>query len=182
MSLRTKFFPAIAASFAFAAFATFASAQEVPAPAEKADAQKAEKIERKGHGRHGEFGKGMHGDKRRGGRMGLRGIELTDAQKEQMRKIHEANRPDEATRQELKTLAMAKRDGTITAEQQERMKTLRSEAREKGAAIRLQIEGILTAEQRQQLETRKLEMQKKKEERRQLRQQKSTTPEKTNDN
>ncbi|MEO7674704.1 MAG: hypothetical protein ABIU09_11590, partial [Pyrinomonadaceae bacterium] len=84
--------------------------------------------------------------------------------------------------QELKTLKQAKRDGTITAEQQERAKALRSHAREKGEAVRLQIEGILTPQQRQQLETRKQEMRQKMQERRQMRQARPTTPEKTNDN
>ncbi len=181
MSLKSKLFSVVTASFTVAAFATFASAQETAPVTPTTDARKAEKMERKDFGKHGERGGGMHG-KRHGGMHALRGIELTDAQKEQLRKIHEANRPNETTRQELKTLAMAKRDGTITAEQQERMKTLRLQAHEKGEAVRLQIEGILTAEQRQQLETRKLEMRKKMEERRQLRQQKPTTPEKTNDN
>ena len=178
MSLRTKLFSAITASFAVAAFTTFASAQETPPATEKTDIQKVEKMEQKGFGRHG---KGMRGGKH-GGMRGLMGIELTDAQKEQMRKVHEANKPDDATRQELKTLMQAKRDGTITAEQQERAKTLKSQAREKHEAVRLQIEGILTAEQRQQLETRKQEMRQKMQERRQMRQAKPTTPEKTNDN
>ena len=175
MSLRTKLFSAITASFAVAVFTTFASAQETPPAIEKTDAQKVEKMEQKGFGRHG---KRMRGGKH-GGMRGLMGIELTDAQKEKMKAIHEANRPDETTRQEMITFAKAKRDGTITAEQQERMKTLKSQAREKGEAVRLQVEAILTPEQRQQLETRKQEMRQKMQERRQ---QKPTTPEKINDN
>jgi len=176
MSFKSKFLSAITASFAVAAFSTFAAAQETPRAAEKTDGQKAEKMERKGFAKHGERGMRMGG-----GMHGLRGIELSDVQKEQLRKIHEANRPNDAARQELRTLAQAKRDGTITADQQERMRTLRSEARAKGQAVRLQIEAILTPEQRQQIETRKVEMEKKRQERREQRRQKTTTPT-TNDN
>lgn len=177
MSLRTKLFSAITALFAVAAFATFASAQETPAAPERPNAPKVERPEREGPGRHGEFGRGMRGDKHRGGMQGLMDIELTDAQKQQLRQIHEANRPDETTRQEMKTLMDAKRAGTLTAEQKERFKTLRVEGREKGEKVHQQVLAILTPEQRQQLETRKQEMRKKMEERRELRQQKPATPE-----
>ena len=177
MSLRTNFFSVITASFAVAAFATFASAQETPATPEKPNAPKVERPDKDGFGRHGEFGRGMHGDKHRDGMHGLMGIELTDAQKQQLRQIHEANRPDETTRQEMKTLMDAKRAGTLTAEQQERFKALRAEGREKEEKIHKQVLAILTPEQRQQLETRKQEMRKKMEERRELRQQKPATPE-----
>ena len=176
MSLKTKLFSAITASFAVAAFATFASAQETPAATEKADAQKLEKMERKGPRGHGEFGREMRGDKHRGGMPGLRGIELTDAQKDQLRAIHEANRPDENTRQEMMTLMKAKRDGTLTAEQQEKFKAFRDQAREKGEKIHQQVLAILTPEQRQQIETRKQEMRKRMEGRRELQKQQRAQP------
>lgn len=179
MSLKTKLFSAITASFALAAFAAFASAQETTTT-QKEDAQKAEKMERKGFGRHGEFGRGMREGRHRGMHR-LFSIELTDAQKEQMRAIHEANRPDEATRQELRTLMQAKRDGTITAEQQEKFKALRLQAREKGEKIHQQMLAILTPEQRQQIETRKQEMRKRMEEHRQQRQQPAKSTDKPND-
>ncbi len=181
MSLKNKFFSVVASAAAVTAFAAFAAAQEIPAPSK----ENVEIQEKRMHKERGDHGKGMRGGKHggmRGGMRGLMGIELTDAQKEQMRKVHEANKPDDATRQEMKTLMQAKRDGTITADQQERAKTLKSQARERHEAVRLQIEGILTAEQRQQLETRRQEMRQKMQERRQMRQAKPATPEKTNDN
>ena len=181
MSFRTKLFSAITASAAVAALSTFAAAQDNPSATEKTETQKAEKMERKDFGRHGARERGMHGDKR-GEMFGLRGIELTDAQKEQVRKIREANRPDEATWKEMKTLMEAKRSGTLTADQQERLKTLRSEHRRKSEALRSQIEAILTPEQRQQLETRKQEMRQKMQEHRQMHQQKGTAPDATKDN
>ena len=108
-------------------------------------------MDRKGFGRHGEHGRGMRGDK--GEMFGLRGIALTDVQKEQVRKIREANRPDESSWKEMRSLMDAKRAGTLTADQQERLKSLQVEQRQKGESVRAQIEAILTPEQRQQLET-----------------------------
>ncbi len=173
MSLKNKFFSVVTSAAAVAAFAVFASAQETPPPT-KENVEKQETRVRK-EMKRGEHVKGMR-DKHRGGFPGLRGVELTDAQKEQMRAIHEANRPDESTRQEMSAIMKAKRDGTITAEQQERLKAARAEARQKGEKIHQQILGILTAEQRQQIETRKVEMRQKMEERRELMRQRHKQP------
>jgi Spy/CpxP family protein refolding chaperone len=176
MSLKNKFFSVVTSAAAVAAFAVFASAQETPAPT-KDNVEKQETRVRK-EMKRGEHAKGMR-DKHRGGFPGLRGIELTDAQKEQLRAIHEANRPNEATRQEMSAIMKAKRDGTITAEQQERLKAVRDEARQKGEKIHQQILGILTTEQRQQIETRKLEMRQKMQERRELQRQHRQQPTET---
>src|SRR5690242_6046212 len=63
-------------------------------------------------GRHGGFGKfGGHGDKFGG--FG-RGITVTDAQLEQIKQISEANKPDKAVFEEMRTIAEARRNGTIT--------------------------------------------------------------------
>jgi Spy/CpxP family protein refolding chaperone len=166
MSFKNKLFSALTMAFALFAFSTFVSAQDTKTDADKQ--QKREWRKRDGFG-----GKGF----RRGGRGGgflreLRGIELTDAQKEQIRTIHEANRPDQATMEELKTLHIAKREGTLTADQQERMKTLRQQAKAKHDAVRQQVLAILTPEQLQQIETNKAEWQKRREERKLQRQQK----------
>ncbi|MBC7899341.1 MAG: Spy/CpxP family protein refolding chaperone [Saprospiraceae bacterium] len=177
MSLKTRFFSIAALAIATVSFSTFVSAQETP-PNASDSVQSQEKRDRKAHGKRGGHDKGM----RHGGMRGLRGIDLTDAQKEQLRVIRESNRPNEGLRQEMKTIAQAKRDGTITQEQQDRLKALRSQGREKAETLRLQIEGILTTDQRQQLETRNAEMQKKREERRQLRQQNKPMAEKPTDN
>ena len=179
MSLKTKFFPVITLAFAVVAFSTFVSAQETTTSPDAI--KKYEKRERKGFGKHGDNGKGMRGG-RHFGMRGLRGIDLTDAQKEQLRAIHESNRPSEETRKEMHTLMLAKREGTITPEQQERLKALKMQAREKGKQIHEQVLAILTPEQRQQLEARKAEMRKKREERRQMREQNKTAPDKPMDN
>ncbi|MEJ7849493.1 MAG: Spy/CpxP family protein refolding chaperone [Pyrinomonadaceae bacterium] len=172
MSLRSRFFTIAAMAIATASFSTFALAQDTPANSSES-VQTQEKGDRKAYGKRGGHDKGMRGGKH-GGMRGLRGIELTDAQKTQLKTIHESNRPNEAARQEMQTLRQAKRDGTITAAKQERLKALRVEGKQKADAVRLQIEGILTAEQRQQLQARKAEMQKKMQERRELRRQNKT--------
>ena len=177
MSLKNKFFSAITAVFAVAAFAAFASAQDAPAK------ENVERQEKRVHRERGDHGRGMRDGKRHGGMRGLMGIELTDAQKQQIRLIHDSNKPSETVMKELQAIRQTKRDGgTITAEQKDRMKALRMQAREKGTQVHQQILAVLTAEQRQQLETRKEEMRNKMEERRQMRQPKATTPEKTKDN
>jgi protein CpxP len=127
-----------------------------------------EKVER----RAGEFGKRMrHGQMRgfRGGH-GLRGIELTDVQKDQIKTIREANKLDPSIREEMKTIMQARRAGTLTEDQKLRMETLRAQAKQHADIVRIQIESILTPEQKQQLETRKQEMKERMEKRREMRQ------------
>jgi Spy/CpxP family protein refolding chaperone len=171
MSLKNKFFSALTMAFALAAFSTFAAAQETT----KTDSDNTQKREWRKGKRDGD-GKGF---RRGGGGMmlrGLRDLNLTDAQKTQIRTIMEANRPDQTAFEEMKTLRQAKRDGSLTAEQQERLKTLRQQSREKGQALHAQILAVLTPEQLQQLEAKKAEMKQKREERKQMRQQNRQTP------
>lgn len=171
MSLRNKIISVFASAMVLGSAAVAVSAQD-QAPAVKDDAAKSEKLERKGfrERRGGGFGKGMHG-----GMRGLMGIELSDAQKTQIKQIYDANRPDQATMDELKAIHDARRAGTITEDQKARAKTLRGEMRSKGESVHQQVLAVLTPEQIQQIETRKAEMQKRREERRQLREQKRQT-------
>ena len=176
MSLKNKFISVITLAFAVVALTTFASAQDTT-KTDTDTTQKQEKRERRGG-----FGNrdGM-GGKRRGGMMrGFRELNLSDTQKEQIRTIMQANRPDQATMEEMRTLHQAKRDGTITAEQQERMKALKEQAREKGKSVHQQVLAVLTPEQLQQLEQKKQEMKQRREERKQLRQQNPQTEKKDN--
>jgi Spy/CpxP family protein refolding chaperone len=92
------------------------------------------------------------------------------------------NRPDEATMTELRTLREAKKAGTLTAEQTERMKSLREQSQAKFESIHQQVLAILTPEQRQQFETRKEEMKKRMIERRELRKEAKPTTDKPTDN
>lgn len=190
MSSKLKFISVFASSLFLGSFAITASAQETPQPS-KDSVEKTDKIERKG--RHGGFERGMRGDGFRGkGMRGLMGIELTETQKAQIKQIHEANRPDPAVMEEMKSIHEARKNGgTITEDQKTRMKAIREQARTKAESVHQQVLAILTPEQRQQLETRKTEMRQKMEERRQKMQErrrelKSTTPapapDKSNDN
>jgi len=180
MSFKNKFFSVITLSIVVVALSTFVAAQDSTTTRSSDSVEKQEKGERKGWGRRGEHGKGMRGGRHVGMMRGLRGIDLTDAQKEQLRVIHENNKPNEAAMQEMRAIRQAKRDGgTITPEQKERLKAFRLQSREKAAQIQKQVLAILTPDQRQQLETRKEEMRKKRDERRQLRQNNKQTTETT---
>jgi len=178
MSLRNKLFSVLTLAVAMVAFSVFTFAQDdktttttTTTTTDKAD----KRMKRDGR----EFGKrkgGRDGFARRHGNRGgfgmmgvLRGVDLTDAQKAQLKSIREANKPDAAVMQEMRTIAKAKRDGTITADQQARLTALREQARAKGASIHQQIEGILTAEQKAKIEARKQEMKQRFEKRREQR-------------
>lgn len=172
MSLKSKLFTGIVAVFAAGTFSITSSAQttgETP----KDGINKTEKGEGRGYKRGGDgFGKGIRGGKGGGlrGMRGLRGIELTEEQKTALKAIREANRPDDATREEMKTIMQARRAGTITAEQTERVKELRAQRQEKAQSIKAQIDAILTPEQKQQIETKKAEMKQRREQMREQRQ------------
>jgi periplasmic protein CpxP/Spy len=183
MSSKNRFLSGITLAVAVGAFATFASAQETTTTTPQEGVTKQETRER-GYGKHGGFDKGMHGGKHGSGMMrGLRGIELTDAQKEQIRAIREANRPDDTNKEEIRTLMEAKRAGTLTADQQEKLRAFKQQRREKAEAVQAQVLAILTPEQLQQMEQKKQEMKQRWEQRRQMRDQTAPqTPEKPIDN
>lgn len=160
MSYRKISLSFLTAALGLGIFVVGASAQEAAAPAADAPAkaEKPGKFGRRGPGRGEKFG-------HRGGMMGgFRGIQLTDAQKEQMKAIHEANKPNEATRTEMRSLMEAKRSGSITEEQKARLQSLRSEQRTKMESVRMQVEAILTPEQKAQIEKNRAEMKQRREE------------------
>ena len=123
MALRKKFFTTTTLAVALGAFGMIASAQTTETPA--ADGTKVEKGDRKGGfgKRGGKFGKrggmrhgGGHG--MRGGMGMFRGIELTDAQKEQIKAIRQANKPSEETMALMKSIRETRKaGGTVTEEQ-----------------------------------------------------------------
>jgi len=168
MSLKNRLFAGI---FVVSAFAVAGSAQET----KEVPKEGAVKAERKARGVEGREmrGKGRHGD-----RMGhgIRGIDLTDAQREQIKKIREGNKPDAAVFEEMKTIMTARRAGTATTEQEARLQTLKAQRKEKAQAVRAQIQAVLTPEQKAQIEQRKQEMKQRMQERRQQRQTERTKP------
>ncbi|HQX54620.1 MAG TPA: Spy/CpxP family protein refolding chaperone [Pyrinomonadaceae bacterium] len=171
MSLKFKFFTVLSLAAATAAFTVATSAQDATVPAEK-NTQKVHKGQRRGMGQ-GEFGhKGMGGQRRgmgmrQGAGMGrmLQGLDLTDAQKTQIQSIMAADKPSQESREEMRTLMMAKRNGTLTTAQNERFAAMGTERKAKGKAIHEQVMGVLTAEQKAKIETRKQEMRQRMEER-----------------
>jgi Spy/CpxP family protein refolding chaperone len=182
MSLKTRFLSFLTLAVAVAAFSTITFAQDDKAVTPAPEKEKAEKPFHRGH-------KGHFGDKMGGRGFGMRGggmmrilhhLNLTEAQKAQIKSIMEANKPDQATMDELRTLHTAKRDGTITAEQQARLQSLREQSKIKMQSVHEQVQNVLTAEQKAQLEAKKAEMKQRREEfrqkREQYRQQKQAAP------
>lgn len=180
MSLKTKFFSILTVAIGVVTFSTFTLAQDNKTETGKDGMQKRDNADRRGRMHEG-AGREMHGGKRigRDGGFGLRGINLTDAQKEQIRAIREANKPTDATIQEMRAIRDARKAGAaITPEQKERMKALREQAQVKAKSVHEQILAVLTAEQKTQIEQRKQEMKQRREEFKQKRHQKPATTEK----
>jgi P pilus assembly/Cpx signaling pathway, periplasmic inhibitor/zinc-resistance associated protein len=177
MSLKKKILTGFCSAFAVAALSSFAAAQETPNTVPQ---EKSKKMERKA----GKFGKRGFG--RRGGNFGMhemRGLNLTEEQKTQIRSIIEANRASsvQIDRNEMRQIMEAKRSGTITAEQEARLKSFHEQRRAEAERVREQIMAILTPEQKAQLEKRKQEREQRREQFRQRRQNR-TKAEKPTDN
>jgi Spy/CpxP family protein refolding chaperone len=168
MSIFKKLTSAAIAGLFTLTLAGFASAQDNSTAAGQ---DKAEKHERRGRGfgRGGEH-RGMKGAHRGGGFGMFRDLNLTDAQKEQVRSIMEKNKPDQAVREEMRSFREARKNGTLTDDQKARLQQFREQAKANRQAVHEQLLAVLTVEQRQQLETKKAEMQKRREEFRQRRQ------------
>jgi len=170
MSLKNRSISLLAAAIGIVGFSSFVLAQDnstmTPAP---------EKTERhmRGDGHRGERGGfGMHG----GGMMRMfHDLDLTDAQKTQIHSIMEANKPDQAAMEEFRTLGKAKHDGTLTAEQQERLTALRTQQKEKMQSVHTQILAVLTPDQLAKLEQKKQERKQKWEDRKMRHQQNPST-------
>ena len=180
MLLKQKFISTVTLAIAVGAFSTFASAQASPT-AQDNSTPKPERAER-GGGRGGfDRGEGMRGGKHGGGdRMMMRSLEklnLTDAQKAQVKIAFENNRTqNQPQRDEMSSLAMKKRDGVITADEQTRFQALKIQMKASGDQLRDSISAILTPEQRVQLDKMREEMRDQMKERRQNRQNQSPPP------
>ena len=169
MAIRKKLFTTTTLAVALGAFGMIASAQTTETPA--ADGTKVEKGDRKG-GKFGKRGGKRHGGHGMRGGMGmLRGIELTEAQKEQIKAIREANKPSEETMALMKSIRETRKaGGTVSEEQKTQLKSLREAQKAKMQGVHQQILAVLTPEQVTQLEAKKAEGAKRREEFRQKRQ------------
>lgn len=164
-----KFLSIFTVAIAVFAFSTFATAQnrtnnEQVSPTEK----KEEKVGRRGmRGEHGK--RGMSDG--RGMMRGLSGLDLTDTQKQQIKSLHESNKAaHEAQREEMRSLMMKKRDGSLTEADQTRFQQLREQAKASREQIHNSVLALLTPEQVQKLEAQKAEHKKRMEERKERRQ------------
>ena len=161
----------------FGVFAGAALAQDTTTTSPKQDnTEKSDKFQRRG-GRMGRGGEGFRGGMHRdGGPFAmLRGIELTDAQKAQIKTILDSNRPDQAALDQMKSLREARKGGTqLTADQKAQLKATRQAQAAKMKSVHEQILNVLTAEQKAQLDQRRLQMEQRRQQRRELRKDKPT--------
>ena len=104
-------------------------------------------------GKGGERRGGIGGRRREMGRRALERLNLSDAQRGQLREIEARYGQSFKTQhQELRQLMETRRaGGTLTAEQRQRAEQLRSEARANGERMHAEILALLTTEQRDQL-------------------------------
>lgn len=152
-------------SFAVIALSSIGFAQEVK-PTENQDTVRKERgLGKRGDGklggkRHGHRGKEM-------AMRGLHKLNLTDAQKAQLKDLKERNKSQFATqREELKQLAAKKHNGLITADEENRFKNLREQMQANRKKIHDEMLTILTPEQKTQLDQMRTEMREKMKERR----------------
>jgi len=149
MSLRNKLIGTSLAAALLSAFAVTAAAQQPQGPPN----ERGPRSERmRGPGRQGREGReGMPG--REMGDGILRQLDLTDAQKAQLRAAGKQNREGmRAQRDELRQLAEKRRQGSLTAAEEARAKALRDEIRANMQKSHEGLLSILTAEQKTKLE------------------------------
>lgn len=158
MSSKHKFISAITLALAVGSFTTFVSAQDSSTNNEQDSTKKERNYERRGDGMRG---KGMRGGKQGGDRMlmgALHRLNLSDAQKAQVKTIFENNKPNQAQREEMRDLRQKKHDGSITEQEQAKFKEIKTQMRASAEQTHNAVLAVLTAEQRTQLDQMKQEM------------------------
>ncbi|MEO8433380.1 MAG: Spy/CpxP family protein refolding chaperone [Pyrinomonadaceae bacterium] len=147
MSLRNKLMGAAITTALVSVLGVNAVAQEPQGPSP--DRNRPDRVGRRD---------GIEGRERlRGREMGkrrlLRQLDLTDAQREQVRAAAERNREATKTqREELRQLAGKRREGTLTTAEEARVRALRDEIRSSMQSNHGNLLGILTPEQKARLE------------------------------
>lgn len=144
MVTQNKLFGAIFALALFLTFGATALAQQpqaaVPAPGAHTE-QRAERM-----GKHRRMGE-------KGGMRLMRQLDLTDAQKEQLRAISERYGASlKAQREEMHKLRRQKAESALDANAEARAQTLRAELHNSMKRMRAEMVAILTPEQRTQLD------------------------------
>jgi Spy/CpxP family protein refolding chaperone len=158
MSFKRKFISTVSLALAVGTFSTFVAAQDSTTTTQTDSTKKERKFERRADGLRGE-GKGMRGGKHGGDRMlmgALRRLNLTDAQKEQIKTIHENNKPNQALHEEMRGLAQKRRDGgSLTEQELTRLKEIRNQMQASAEQTHKAVLAVLTDEQRTQLQQMK---------------------------
>lgn len=177
MRSKNRHFSILTAAIAVAVFSMVTFAQDPKTGAPKTEkAEKAEKRMSLGCKGNCEFGRmGMMRHRGMDGRMmmmrhggAMRGLNLTEAQRAQIKAIRDANKPDPALREELKTIHQSRKVGTdLTPEQKARINTIRDQMRTKSQNVKDQILNVLTPEQRTQMEANRAQMRQREERMRQ---------------
>ena len=140
-------------------------AQSTPAPKQQGEGRGEMRRMGRGGRRHAPGGP-------REGRLGLGRLNLSDAQREQLRGIESRYATGFRTRRdELHALRQSRRQssGTLTAEQEARARQLREELRADAERMRAEMRAVLTDEQRTQLQATREELQQRREQRRERR-------------
>jgi Spy/CpxP family protein refolding chaperone len=157
MSFKHKFISAITLALAIGTFSTFVSAQDSTTNNQTDSTKKEGKFERRAGGMRGDKGMrgGKHGDRMLMG--AFHRLNLTDAQKAQIKTIHESNKPSQEQLEEMRGLRQKKHDGSITEQEQARLKEIKTQSKANAQKTHTAVLAVLTAEQRTQLEQMKQE-------------------------
>ena len=146
MFLRTKISYAVLVLGLLTAFGAVVQAQQPSNQTPAAGPQRMRRGEgrgfRRGPGPRGAFGPGA-----------LRDLNLSDAQRQQVRTIvQQGFDSTKALREEMRQLGEKRRQGTLTAEDQTRARTLHEQMRASMMDRKTKIAALLTAEQKAKLE------------------------------
>ena len=128
--------------------------QTVGAPPDK----RAETPFEKGFGKNDRFRRGRLQRRKMAGMKLMKGLYLSDEQKQQIRAILEANRPSPENKERIRSLLVAKRNGSITPEQEAELRQIREAAGQRFETVQSQIQAVLTDEQKAEIERRKQEV------------------------
>lgn len=167
MSFKSKLITTVGLALAVGTFSTFVAAQDNSNTTNQTDSTKKERVF------EGRGGKGMRGGKHEGGDRMMMGelsrLNLTDAQKAQIKTIFETNKPNQAQFGEVRGLMQKKRAGeTLTADEQTTLDSFRTQQKANAKQTHEAILAVLTDEQRGQLAQMKQEMRQRHQERKEM--------------
>jgi Spy/CpxP family protein refolding chaperone len=161
MSVNRKIFTAMTLAIAVFALSTFVSAQDTTkSDAPTSPVKEGKMRKRGGKGMNREFrGEGMHG--RQGGHSfmrSLRGIELTETQKTQIKSIMESNKTAfQGQHEQMKALMLKKREGSLNDADKAQLEQFKIERKAAAEQMKITVTALLTPEQTAKLAQMKAE-------------------------